>query len=179
MKFDAPNAKLPSCQRQFADMHLLQHWQSMLLFITILSVLISDSYNDFIVSLHFRLLPNFRWCTAPGCRSGQVHTAGKKSPRMTCVKCKTDSCFTHQQPWIEGDREDQHTQLKCSLVLGNEIAVVRNDEDIASRARISRTTKACPNCGIRIHKSGGCSSVICEYFLLPSSLVHPLLNKIC
>lgn len=46
--------------------------------------------------------PNFVWCSNPRCEEGQVHTSGPKSPMMTCKKCRTRTCFTHQRPWHEG-----------------------------------------------------------------------------
>ena len=46
--------------------------------------------------------PNFRWCTATKCSSGQVHPDGVESPLIVCGSCRTLSCFTHQIPWHEG-----------------------------------------------------------------------------
>jgi IBR domain, a half RING-finger domain len=46
--------------------------------------------------------PNFRWCTASECNSGQVHAEGAESPLMICSSCRMLSCFTHQAPWHEG-----------------------------------------------------------------------------
>lgn len=46
--------------------------------------------------------PNFRWCTAAECSSGQVHPDGAESPLMICDSCRGLSCFTHQSPWHEG-----------------------------------------------------------------------------
>ena len=46
--------------------------------------------------------PNFRWCTAPECRSGQFHSEGVESPLMVCNSCRALTCFTHQTPWHEG-----------------------------------------------------------------------------
>lgn len=46
--------------------------------------------------------PNFRWCTAAECSSGQVHPDGAESPLMICNSCRGLSCFTHQSPWHEG-----------------------------------------------------------------------------
>lgn len=46
--------------------------------------------------------PNFRWCTASECNSGQVHSEGAESPLIICNYCRKLSCFTHQAPWHEG-----------------------------------------------------------------------------
>ena len=46
--------------------------------------------------------PNFRWCTAAGCNSGQVHSEGAESPLIICNSCRRMSCFTHQSPWHAG-----------------------------------------------------------------------------
>jgi hypothetical protein len=46
--------------------------------------------------------PNFRWCPAPGCESGQIHNEGAVAPVLTCVACNARSCFTHQRLWHDG-----------------------------------------------------------------------------
>jgi IBR domain, a half RING-finger domain len=46
--------------------------------------------------------PDFRWCAASECNSGQVHSEGAESPLMICNSCRQLSCFTHQAPWHEG-----------------------------------------------------------------------------
>lgn len=46
--------------------------------------------------------PYFRWCTAAGCSSGQVHPDGAESPLIVCNSCRGFSCFTHQSPWHNG-----------------------------------------------------------------------------
>lgn len=46
--------------------------------------------------------PNFRWCTAAGCNSGQVHQEGAESPLIICNSCREMSCFIHQSPWHAG-----------------------------------------------------------------------------
>ncbi|KAL5336369.1 hypothetical protein BJX70DRAFT_283228 [Aspergillus crustosus] len=46
--------------------------------------------------------PNFIWCSNPNCKGGQVHISGAQSPIMTCIYCRSRTCFTHQRPWHEG-----------------------------------------------------------------------------
>lgn len=46
--------------------------------------------------------PNFRWCTAARCNSGQVHSEAAESPLIICNSCREMSCFIHQSPWHVG-----------------------------------------------------------------------------
>lgn len=45
----------------------------------------------------------FRWCTASGCESGQIHDDGAKAPIFQCVACGDRYCVVHQEAWHEGE----------------------------------------------------------------------------
>ena len=49
-----------------------------------------------------RTLPNFCWCSRPGCGSGQEHITGHEEPIMTCHACRHRTCFTHRSEWHDG-----------------------------------------------------------------------------
>ncbi|KAL2068959.1 hypothetical protein VTL71DRAFT_15297 [Oculimacula yallundae] len=108
-------------------------------------------FDEFRVSFHMRNLPNFCWCRSITCHSGQIHTAGVKNPKMTCVKCAFESCSIHHVAWDEGSQPAQHNASSCEHFL--------NDPDMDV---IGRNTKACPHCGSFILKDGGCDHMYCS-----------------
>ncbi|CAG8437664.1 10520_t:CDS:2 [Ambispora gerdemannii] len=40
-------------------------------------------------------MPDFHWCSNPGCGSGQIHYEGQAAPIMTCQSCFQKSCVIH------------------------------------------------------------------------------------
>jgi len=110
---------------------------------------ILPDYNELQVSFHMRNMRNFCWCENPSCHSGQSHLPGKDNPKMTCIKCGFDTCFTHHVKWHEGRREGQHNAATCSDFHGESLAAIKN------------TTKACPNRGVRVKKDEDCDHMIC------------------
>lgn len=95
--------------------------------------------------------PNFRWCLSPTCDSGQLHEYGEKDPKITCMKCSFDTCFTCQTPW--------HKEKTCEeFNVGG-----KSDEDTkASKGEILKSSVPCPKCGVPVIKNGGCPNVSCE-----------------
>ncbi|KAH0559686.1 hypothetical protein GP486_003797 [Trichoglossum hirsutum] len=65
--------------------------------------------------------PNFRWCPAPGCESGQIHNEGAVAPVLTCIACSARSCFTHQRLWHDG--------VTCDEFDRGVVAVPDDDDD--------------------------------------------------
>lgn len=96
--------------------------------------------------------PAFRRCLGPGCEGGRVYGWGDRRPRMTCRGCGFAMCFTHRMAWHEGqscaeyDAEEEETRRRT----GEE------------EARTGRAVKACPGCGVRIKKDGGCDQMRCR-----------------
>jgi len=108
-----------------------------------------DRYDTLLLRSAIRQLPDFRWCKAPKCGSGQEHTSGDDSPIITCEACGGKSCFTHDVPWHSGVTcEDFTEQLKQ----GN----------VATNAYYQRHTKPCPKCQMAIEKNDGCDHMSCR-----------------
>ncbi|MCJ1307353.1 hypothetical protein MMC25_000999 [Agyrium rufum] len=61
-----------------------------------------ERYDNLALRYGMKDEPNFRWCPAPGCDSGQLHDEGDESPLIICINCRSKSCFTHQGPWHDG-----------------------------------------------------------------------------
>jgi hypothetical protein len=59
-------------------------------------------YENIVSQAAISKLPNFVWCSAPGCSSGQIHLEAAQRPMVTCVSCHAITCFTHRGPWHEG-----------------------------------------------------------------------------
>ncbi|KAH9224590.1 hypothetical protein DL95DRAFT_282541, partial [Leptodontidium sp. 2 PMI_412] len=99
-----------------------------------------------------RNLPNFCWCENPNCHSGQIHLPGSRDPKMTCIKCAFDTCFIHRLKWDEGNQPVQHNATTCKdfHIYSSEVAAIR------------KMTEACPNCGVRAEKDGGCKGMHCK-----------------
>ena len=68
---------------------------------------------------------------------------------MRCEACDQRSCFTHDVPW--------HKDLTCSQY----DSLISNKEK-ATQDLLARETKACPKCGVRITKNGGCNHMSCK-----------------
>lgn len=118
--------------------------------------------------------PGWRWCLAPGCRAGQVHTSPspvplprrrskitnlfvEKKPEQepdifTCNDCGAKACVPCDRPYHEGETCEQY-QVRTKD---------RFDEEDQALKTIHRVTKSCPGCGKRIEKNGGCPSMLCS-----------------
>ncbi|CAJ0755417.1 20858_t:CDS:2 [Entrophospora sp. SA101] len=94
-------------------------------------------------------MPDFRWCKNPSCGSGQIHANREYAPIVTCQICKARSCYVHDIPWHENMSCDEYDKL-------------RKNEEAATLDYLTRETKPCPKCGVRISKNGGCNHMTCK-----------------
>ncbi|CAG8662918.1 28071_t:CDS:2 [Dentiscutata erythropus] len=69
---------------------------------------------------------------------------------MTCPKCGSKACFTHDVPWHEGLTCSEYDQRK------------NNEQEVATHNYLLKETKPCPNCGVHIVKNGGCDHMTCK-----------------
>eukprot|EP00002_Diphylleia_rotans_P041157 TRINITY_DN9942_c0_g1_i2.p1 TRINITY_DN9942_c0_g1~~TRINITY_DN9942_c0_g1_i2.p1 ORF type:complete len:465 (-),score=64.88 TRINITY_DN9942_c0_g1_i2:107-1501(-) len=87
---------------------------------------------------------NYRQC--PKC---SVSVLGNpKKPAMNCPDCKYAFCIFHA---------DAHPNMSCKQYERR-----NREEEKASRALISQTSKRCPGCKMPVEKSGGCNHMQCS-----------------
>ncbi|KAF2843330.1 hypothetical protein M501DRAFT_994228 [Patellaria atrata CBS 101060] len=96
--------------------------------------------------------PNFIWCIAPGCGSGQLQEMSSNDPslqKFICISCNSEHCIKHRVKWHAGESCEQYEYR----VSGKQR---RDAEEAASTALMNTTSKQCPGkkCGWRIEKSG-------------------------
>lgn len=117
-----------------------------------------EKYDHFSMLSVISTFPNFRWCSSPRCKSGQIHVSGTDGPIFRCIACGTKSCIIHHNvPWHEGmtckeyDNDYRRDPKK------------KKREEAASKKLMEESTKRCPgrNCGAPIEKSAGCDHMTC------------------
>ncbi|CAG8591784.1 18443_t:CDS:2 [Gigaspora margarita] len=109
-----------------------------------------DRYDTLLLRAAIRKLPDFRWCKAAKCGSGQEHTTGDNLPIITCEACGAKSCFTHDVPWHRGLTCDEFSEQ------------LQTKDYTANRAYYERHTKPCPRCKMSIEKNSGCDHMSCR-----------------
>ena len=106
-------------------------------------------------------LPDFRWCRAPDCTSGQIHTGNpRKKPIFRCTSCNFAYCVIHECEWHRGETCEQYdVRMALSKRLAEHV-----EEEQASERTIKETTKKCPGegCGASIEKNEGCDHMTCK-----------------
>ncbi|CAG8549267.1 17045_t:CDS:2, partial [Racocetra fulgida] len=107
----------------------------------LLNAYIKIRYDTLLLRAAIRKLPDFRWCKAPKCGSGQEHTTGA---------CGEKSCFTHDVPWHSGLTCDEFSEQ------------LQTKDYTANRAYYERHTKPCPRCKMSIEKNHGCDHMTCR-----------------
>ncbi|KAK5118181.1 hypothetical protein LTR85_008161 [Meristemomyces frigidus] len=93
--------------------------------------------------------PDFRWCIAPACKSGQVHSEGDI---FRCVACAHKSCVNCNVAWHAGEGcEAFQARVKA-----------QPEEEEASAKALKKIAKLCPGCARNIQKTGGCDHMTCR-----------------
>lgn len=113
-----------------------------------------DAYDQMSTRNVLSNLPEFAWCLAVGCNSGQLNTANGNY--MDCANCGYKQCLTHKVPWHFNETCDQY-EYRTS---GQQA----RDEEAQTEAMIDSVSKKCPgsNCGWRIQKTDGCDHMTCR-----------------
>jgi len=105
-------------------------------------------YDAALLQAAMRLDPEFRWCSRPDCRSGQLTTASD-GPIMTCHECSWKTCVSHRITWHEGLTCVEHDEMH------------NNSGNNAKNGLGSKNIKGCPRCKTAIEKNGGCDHMTC------------------
>lgn len=99
------------------------------------------SYLDASFKATMSALPDFRWCIATGCKSGQIHSEGDI---FRCVQCSHKACVSCNVAWHQGET--------CAAYQARLIA--QPEEEVESAKTIEKTAKLCPGCSRKIQKNG-------------------------
>ena len=112
-----------------------------------------ETYDTVLSRMALEGLEDFRFCTAPGCRSGQLHVDGDAAPAITCHDCGARSCFTCRVPW--------HPGVTCEDVqneITDEADAAADLTDMLRRCEI----RQCPKCRHGIERVSGCDAMRCR-----------------
>jgi len=106
-------------------------------------------YLDFSFLAALKDEPNFRWCPNPkGC--GNAFVWDGDCQHLVCDLCDFQFCFQCQQAWHSGS---------CQEFFKEQLENGGDEAEFYKWAVIN--SKQCPNCGVRIEKSGGCNQICC------------------
>jgi IBR domain, a half RING-finger domain len=97
--------------------------------------------------------PNFFWCLAPYCKSGQIHVT-PENPIFQCGGCHYLQCIRCSVAW-HGDETCNQYQYRVS-------GAKKADEERATLKLMARTAKQCPNCKMNYERTAGCDHITCK-----------------
>lgn len=116
-------------------------------------------------------MPNFRWCSRPGCDSGQIHDdVNGTVMMMTCDKCGAQTCTHHRAEWHTGMTCKQYDKKLKWIRMGGRLRGMmslsrrKNGREVnMNKVMKTMKIKACPKCGQGVQKNGGCDHVSCSF----------------
>lgn len=113
--------------------------------------------------------PNFRWCRAEGCTSGQIHDPEELGNVFDCVECHERLCTVHEGAYHDNETCEEY-EYRTS---GQKDRDERKKEEEASKKAVKSLAKKCPKegCGSPIQKNGGCNHITCKAKMLDISEV--------
>lgn len=100
-------------------------------------------------------IPNFRWCMAKNCKSGQVQPPN--IAKFRCMACKSTHCTKHNIV---------HKRESCREYEYRTNRKLKKAEELASQKWIAESTKKCPGCKKNIEKSYGCDHMTCKFLFV-------------
>ncbi|KAJ8107199.1 hypothetical protein OPT61_g9031 [Boeremia exigua] len=106
--------------------------------------------------------PNFRYCLAEGCNSGQIHDAEAENNIFRCNACGFRVCTVHDVPFHTGKtcaQYDERQRKKQEKKRKRDQE--RAEQDEMSVVEIKASTVKCPGCEVPIHKYEACDHITC------------------
>ncbi|UPX13726.1 uncharacterized protein EKO05_0004225 [Ascochyta rabiei] len=118
-----------------------------------------ERYDTFKARDALALDPNFRWCRAEGCASGQIHDSEEVGNTFICVECDARFCLVHEGTY----HDDETCEAYEYRTSRQEERDERKRDEEASEEAVGKLTKKCPKetCGSPIEKNGGCNHMTC------------------
>ncbi|KAF2000745.1 hypothetical protein P154DRAFT_406736, partial [Amniculicola lignicola CBS 123094] len=108
--------------------------------------------------------PNFWYCRAPSCRSGQIHIREVDGNIFQCVHCGFRVCLVHSRTSHDGETCTEYD--KRARKQKDEMRWMRRQilEEEASIRAVRAMSKKCPNpiCPYHIQKNNGCDHMKCS-----------------
>jgi hypothetical protein len=89
-------------------------------------------------------LPEFRWCSRPGCGCGEEFPVGDRTRKIRCHSCKAQSCFKHRSAWHEGVTCEKYDAW---------LASPDTPAELKDEAFLKANVRNCPTCSHGIVKT--------------------------
>ncbi|XPT01690.1 hypothetical protein M3J09_010820 [Ascochyta lentis] len=107
--------------------------------------------------------PDFRYCLAEACTSGQIHVTGSEGNIFRCNACDFHVCTVHDVPFHTGETCDQYDERRHrEEEQRRKEDEARQEHEELSRAEIQAVTTKCPECEAPIQKNEGCDHMTCR-----------------
>jgi len=107
-------------------------------------------YCDLLLDYFLQQQEFFRWCSRPGCGSGQEVEGGNSNSFFTCSKCKFKTCYFHKVSWHSGQTCSEYDDW------------IHQDESNETENYLAANTKGCPKCSRFVVKGDdGCDHLKC------------------
>jgi hypothetical protein len=120
--------------------------------------------------------PDFRSCYAENCNSGQIHDTGVEGNIFRCNACGFRVCTVHNVAFHTDETCDQYDErIAREERERQEETRIKQEQEEASLAEVSRSSVECPGCGANIQKTEGCDHMTCKFS--PSHTVISLLHE--
>lgn len=128
-------------------------------FIPHLMSLTSFRFDEMSIRALLSADPNFRYCLAEGCASGQIHDTDTIGNIFRCNACNFRICTVCDVPF--------HTGQTCTRFNKQRREKEENDrrrdrENNKSELEVRASTTRCPGCNVPIHKYEACDHMTCE-----------------
>jgi len=125
-----------------------------------------NKYGQQLAQRSFDFSEKLVHCAAANCEG--VFLCDKSTTSFVgCPLCSSRTCIDCGESYHEG--------TPCPLgPEGKTEAETQAAENRASQAEVEKISKACPKCGVRIQKDGGCDHMACRYNMDPFDVALPL-----